>query len=397
MKVMAVLVALACLASVYADIRPRSAVGCLAAGCRSSRQPLRAAPSRRSLELAPALRLRGGRSVGAAAAHGPADASKPSSLKVFVAFAGWYLMSIVYSVLNKQVLQVWKFPFTFSAVQLLVGALWICTLWLRVPGTGTSLREPPSVSGDDVKQLMPVATFLALGHALSTVAPAYGTVAFTNVVKTLEPLFTCALSAVFLGQIFSPLVYLSLVPVIAGVILASTNEVSFSAISLYSGLASNLMFACRALTAKRVMGSPLGRSLSPNNMYGLLTLLSLALLLPVGLAIEGGQLAAGTAATVAELGGVWPFVKLLLMTGVSHYVYNECAFVALSAVHPVTHAVANTVKRIAVIIVTVVYFRDKFTAVGAAGSAIAILGVFLYSLAKARDGRVAAAKAIKAR
>jgi len=316
---------------------------------------------------------------------------------VFVAFAGWYLMSIVYSVLNKQVLQVWKFPFTFSAVQLLVGALWICTLWLRVPGTGASLREPPSVSGDVVKQLMPVATFLALGHALSTVAPAYGTVAFTNVVKTLEPLFTCALSAVFLGQIFSPLVYLSLVPVIAGVILASTNEVSFSAISLYSGLASNLMFACRALTAKRVMGSPLGRSLSPNNMYGLLTLLSLALLLPVGLAIEGGQLAAGTAATVAELGGVWPFVKLLLMTGVSHYVYNECAFVALSAVHPVTHAVANTVKRIAVIIVTVVYFRDKFTAVGAAGSAIAILGVFLYSLAKARDGRVAAAKAIKAR
>lgn len=395
MRATALLVALACLASVCADARPRSAVGCLAAGCRSPQLSLRAVPSRRSQELAPALRLRGGRSAGAVV-QGPTQAPKPSALKVFVAFAGWYLMSIVYSVLNKQVLQVWKFPFTFSAVQLLVGGLWICMLWLPFPGTGASLREPPSVSRDDVKQLLPVASFLALGHALSTVAPAYGTVAFTNVVKTLEPLFTCALSAVFLGQIFSPLVYLSLLPVIAGVILASTNEVSFSMISLVSGLASNLMFALRALSAKRVMGRPLGRSLSASNMYGLLTLISLALLLPVGLAIEGGQLAAGTAATIAELGGVWPFVKLLLMTGVSHYVYNECAFVALSAVHPVTHAVANTVKRIAVIIVTVIYFRDKFTAVGALGSAIAILGVFLYSLAKARDGRIAAAKAIKA-
>ena len=395
MKPTVILVVLACVASVYADAQPRSAVRSLASGCRTPELPLLATLTRRTSQLAPALRLRGGRSA-AGAVQGPAKAPKSSSFKVFVAFAGWYLMSIVYSVLNKQVLSVWKFPFTFSAVQLLVGALWICTLWLPVTGTGASLREPPSVSGDDVKQLMPIASFLALGHALSTVAPAYGTVAFTNVVKTLEPLFTCALSAVFLGQIFSPLVYLSLLPVIAGVVLASTNEISFSMISLVSGLASNLMFALRALSAKRVMSSSLGRNLSPSNMYGLLTLIALALLLPVGLAVEGGQLAAGTAATIAELGGVWPFVRLLLMTGVSHYVYNECAFVALSTVHPVTHAVANTVKRIAVIIVTVIYFGDKFTMAGAAGSTISILGVFLYSLAKARDGRLAAAKAVKA-
>ena len=50
----------------------------------------------------------------------------------------------------------------------------------------------------------------------------------------------------------------------------------------------------------------------------------------LGLLIEGPQLVAGTAATIEKLGGVWPFVRLLLLTGVSHYTYNECAFVALS-------------------------------------------------------------------
>ena len=199
-------------------------------------------------------------------------------------------------------------------------------------------------------------------------------------------------------------------------------------ISLVSGLLSNLFFALRAISAKGVMASPLGKSLSPTNMYGLLTLQSLALLLPLALLIEGPQLAAGTAATIAELGGKWPFVRMLLATGVTHYVYNECAFIALSAVHPVTHAVANTVKRVAVIVITVrrparcppppltarrprsppasacrrlavgsssrfscmqvIYFRNPMTLLGTTGTTMAILGVLLYSLAKARDDRI---------
>ena len=75
---------------------------------------------------------------------------------------------------------------------------------------------------------------------------------------------------------------------------------------------------------------------------------------------------------------------MLLLLGLSHYTYNECAFVALSSVHPVTHAVANTIKRVAVIVVSVLYFRNPLTLAGATGSTIAIIGVLLYSLAKAQ-------------
>lgn len=48
----------------------------------------------------------------------------------------------------------------------------------------------------------------------------------------------------------------------------------------------------------------------------------------------------------------------------------------------VTHAVANTIKRVAVIVVSVLYFNNPLTLKGAAGSAVAIVGVFLYSIAK---------------
>ena len=169
---------------------------------------------------------------------------------------------------NKELLNVWKFPCTSSAVQLLVGSLFVGALWTPLPTLGlrkkrfASLRQPPSLSWDQLATVSGVALWLALGHILSTVAPAYGTVAFTNVVKTLEPLFTCIFSAVFLNQIFALPVYLSLLPVIFGVALASASEVSFSTISLVSGLLSNVCFALRAISAKKLMTKPVGENMN---------------------------------------------------------------------------------------------------------------------------------------
>ena len=72
------------------------------------------------------------------------------------------------------------------------------------------------------------------------------------------------------------------------------------------------------------------------------------------------------------------------MSGAYYYLYNEVAFLALSEVAPVTHAVGNTVKRVVIILASVVAFRTPITALGALGSAIAILGTLLYSLAKGK-------------
>jgi Triose-phosphate Transporter family len=65
--------------------------------------------------------------------------------------------------------------------------------------------------------------------------------------------------------------------------------------------------------------------------------------------------------------------------------YNEVAFLALDAVHPVTHAVGNTLKRVFVIVSSVVLFKTPLTNQGIVGSAIAIIGVLIYSLVKVRD------------
>merc|ERR1711988_1147377 len=76
---------------------------------------------------------------------------------------------------------------------------------------------------------------------------------------------------------------------------------------------------------------------------------------------------------------LWLHISL---SGIFYYLYNEVAFLALDSVAPVTHAVGNTFKRVVIIFASIFVFNTKMTPLGAAGSAIAIFGTLMYSLAK---------------
>ena len=61
-----------------------------------------------------------------------------------------------------------------------------------------------------------------------------------------------------------------------------------------------------------------------------------------------GAGASRLAASSAQLGSIrtgWRLAALLSFTGLVQYVSNEIAFCTLSMIHPVTYAVANTLKR----------------------------------------------------
>jgi solute carrier family 35 protein E1 len=57
-------------------------------------------------------------------------------------------------------------------------------------------------------------------------------------------------------------------------------------------------------------------------------------------------------------------------------------YLALSNVHPVTLAVGNTMKRVFIVVASVLVFRNPISVQAAIGSAVGIGGVLLYSLAK---------------
>jgi solute carrier family 35 protein E1 len=75
-------------------------------------------------------------------------------------------------------------------------------------------------------------------------------------------------------------------------------------------------------------------------------------------------------------------VKYSVLSGITFYLYNEASFLALSRLSPVTHSVANTLKRVVIIVASCIVFKTPMSLLGGIGSGIAVLGTLLYSLAK---------------
>ena len=117
------------------------------------------------------------------------------------------------------------------------------------------------------------------------------------------------------------------------------------------------------------------------NLYGVLTIIAFCLSLPFALYYEGAGFSAAWKASTAVVGAPW-LIRQMILDGFYYYTYNEVAFITLNQVAPVTHSIANTIKRVCIILATVLVFGNKLTPLGAIGSAIAVAGTLLYSLAK---------------
>merc|ERR1740138_1710255 len=114
-----------------------------------------------------------------------------------------------------------------------------------------------------------------------------------------------------------------------------------------------------------------------------MTLFAFLATLPIALAIEGPSLQAEWNKAIAT--GVYSQNELIMRivaSGLSFYLYNEVSFYTLDSVHPITHAVGNTIKRVILILFSVVRFGTPMTMQSGIGSTIAIMGVFAYSVAK---------------
>ena len=64
---------------------------------------------------------------------------------------------------------------------------------------------------------------------------------------------------------------------------------------------------------------------------------------------------------------------------VFYHLYNQVSYMSLDQISPLTFSVGNTMKRISVIVSSIIIFRTPVQPVNALGAAIAILGTFLYS------------------
>lgn len=297
--------------------------------------------------------------------------------KVGSYFGLWFALSIGYAVCNKRVTNALPLPWLVATSTVLVGSAFVGALW------GLGVRQVPKLTARQLWGLLPIGAFHAIGHAAGTLGTTYGSVSFAQIVKAAGPVYACVLSAAVLRQAVSARVWLSLLPIIGGVALATMKELSFAWGALIGAVVSDLALALRNVYSKQRMSRPAEErgDLSPADMFGVLTLLSTAVSLPVALLLEGRvAMPAWRAATAAMPGGAPALISQICAAGLFFYGYSEVAMQALANVHPVTHAIGNTMRRVVIMVVSMVVFRTPMTPLGAAGSALAITGAFSYAM-----------------
>jgi solute carrier family 35 protein E1 len=304
------------------------------------------------------------------------------TLKTAAYFVAWYFFNTAYNIYNKKALNAVALPWTAATIHLATGIPYVLFLWF------TGLRAAPKLSTDNVKNLSGVCAGHLGTHVGGVIALGAGAVSFMQIVKASEPVVSCILSAAMLGQVYSVPVYLTLLPIVGGVGLASLKELSFTWLAFGAAMLSNVSSAFRGIVAKKAMSKPQGENMTESNLYGVLTIMSFTLLLPFSLLIEspGKIMSVWGAANAAGVSSGYIAFNLL-MSGICYYLYNETAFLALGRVNAVTHAIANTVKRIVIILASVVIFKTQLTPLGMIGSGIAVAGAFLYAVAKQASGK----------
>ncbi|KAI4388349.1 hypothetical protein MLD38_000683 [Melastoma candidum] len=295
-----------------------------------------------------------------------------SKVKIGAYFATWWALNVVFNIYNKKVLNAFPYPWLTSTLSLAAGSLIMLVSW------ATRIAEAPKTDLEFWKTLLPVALAHTIGHVAATVSMSKVAVSFTHIIKSAEPAFSVLVSKIFLGETFPAAVYLSLLPIIGGCALSAVTELNFNMIGFMGAMISNVAFVFRNIFSKKGMK---GKSVSGMNYYACLSILSLALLTPFTIAVEGPQMwAVGWQKALSDIGP--HFVWWVVAQSVFYHLYNQVSYMSLNEISPLTFSIGNTMKRISVIVSSIIIFRTPVQPVNAMGAAIAILGTFLYSQAK---------------
>ncbi|KAK9757691.1 hypothetical protein RND81_01G179700 [Saponaria officinalis] len=302
----------------------------------------------------------------------PKDNSK--TLKLALVFGLWYFQNIVFNIYNKKCLNIFPYPWLLASFQLLVGSIWMFFLW------AFKFQPCPKITKPFIIALLGPALFHTIGHISACVSFSKVAVSFTHVIKSAEPVFSVIFST-FLGESYPISVWLSILPIVFGCSLAAVTEVSFNVQGLWGAMISNVGFVLRNIYSKKSLQS--FKEVDGLNLYGWISIISFIYLFPAAIYVEGSQWVQGYHKAISTVGNPMTFYLWVMIAGVFYHLYNQSSYQALDEISPLTFSVGNTMKRVVVIVSTVLVFRNPVRPLNALGSGIAILGTFLYSQATA--------------
>lgn len=336
-------------------------------------------------------------------AHEIADALKaPVSPKLVSLCIIWYFSSALTNTSSKSILTTFPKPATLTLIQfVLVSAFCLFFSWLpkvfpalrnAIPSLRNGLQYP---SRDIIRSTLPMAVFQIVGHLLSSTATAKIPVSLVHTIKGLSPLFTVLATRVFFNIRYGVWTYVSLIPLTIGVMLACSSSFFGNMTGILYAFLSTFTFVSQNIYSKQLFNaaarveadgvSSRTTKLDKLNLLFYCSTQAFLLTIPIwfwgeGLTVISDFLHDGSLDLIKKPES-FDHGRLFLeyiFNGTFHFGQNILAFVLLSMVSPVTYSVASLIKRVFVVVIAIIWFRNPTSKIQAFGIALTFFGLYLY-------------------
>ncbi|CAF2417176.1 unnamed protein product [Rotaria sp. Silwood2] len=287
----------------------------------------------------------------------------------------WYSSSAAGNVIVKELLNKFPFPLTVTLVQLL--SIWI----LCIPLIRLWKVSPPEYLNQNriyyFKVIIPLAIGKFLAQLSSHISLWKVPISYAHTIKATMPLFTVFLSRLILHEKQTTSVYLSLIPVVVGVIIATMTEISFNMTGLISALLSTFGFSLQNIYSKKSL-----KDIAIHHfiLLSLLAKIGCCLFIPFWFFYDGVDIYNNKDYHQYNL--VMRVLFYLILDGILNFIHNVVAFTIISLVSPLSYSIANSTKRIVVISISLLILRNPVTITNIIGMSLAVFGVMSYNKAK---------------
>jgi len=287
----------------------------------------------------------------------------------------WYTCQITATATNKSLLKKGQkvLPLTLGFINFLV-AIILDYVLLNFSFNDISLIQVKKTVYSKWKIMLPTIVSMIASKYLSLLAYKLISVSLFQTLKATSPFALVIISKLWLNKSYPTNVYISLIPILAGAMLAASGDYEFNIIGAAAAIVATCLGSFQRIYIKlhilpKVPETDLWNSLRTT----VLGHFELAVCATIGIF---------PLAFVEEVlyGDILLIpLKKIIFGATLQWVASLCAWQGLAVLQPLSQNIAKIVQRICSIIVTIYLFDKKISSLNRNGMILAFIGVGLYS------------------
>ncbi|XP_010907994.1 probable sugar phosphate/phosphate translocator At3g11320 isoform X2 [Elaeis guineensis] len=208
----------------------------------------------------------------------------------------------------------------------------------------------------------------------------YLPVSFNQAVGATTPFFTAVFAYIMTLRREAWITYVTLIPVVTGVIIASGGEPSFHLFGFIMCIGATAARALKSVLQGILLSSE-GEKLNSMNLLLHMAPIAVIFLLPATLFMEENVVGITIALAREDIRIIW----YLLFNSALAYFVNLTNFLVTKHTSALTLQVLGNAKGAVAVVVSILIFRNPVSVTGMLGYTLTVIGVILYSEAKKRN------------